>query len=181
MVEALKARNPIYRPVLRFFLWLGSLEGRSQAWLILGLFFGVRLLRQLARSYPATAPVLYPLIFLYAAFVLLTWIADPLFNLLLRLDRFGRLALSREQIVASNWLAGILGLGLAALAAGLTLGSQTLLLSPSSTSRKRRGQGARMRRPRSSAGRSPSPCWGPSSRPGSARACRSPARAPGTD
>ncbi|HSN89079.1 MAG TPA: tetratricopeptide repeat protein [Thermoanaerobaculia bacterium] len=128
IVEAMKARNPIYRPVLRFFLWLGSLEGKSQAWLILGLFFGVRLLRQLARTYPATAPVLYPLIFLYAAFVLLTWIADPLFNLLLRLDRFGRLALSREQIVASNWLAGILGLGLAALAAGLALGSQALLL-----------------------------------------------------
>jgi DMSO reductase anchor subunit len=34
----------------------------------------------------------------------MTWMASPFFNLLLRLNRFGRLALSREQTVASNWL-----------------------------------------------------------------------------
>jgi hypothetical protein len=38
----------------------------------------------------------------------MTWIASPLFNLLLRLNRFGRLALSREQIITSNWVAGCL-------------------------------------------------------------------------
>jgi len=32
----------------------------------------------------------------------MTWLADPLFNLLLRLNRFGRLALSRQQVMASN-------------------------------------------------------------------------------
>lgn len=128
IVEAMKARNPIYRPILRFFLWLGSLQGRSQMWLILGLFFGARLLRLVARSQPSLAPFLYPILFLYLAFVLLTWVADPLFNLLLRLDRFGRLALSREQVQASNWFGGVLGLALTALAAGLVTGSQTLLL-----------------------------------------------------
>jgi hypothetical protein len=38
----------------------------------------------------------------------MTWLAMPLFNLLLRLNRFGRYALSREQTVASNWVGGIL-------------------------------------------------------------------------
>ena len=128
IVEAMKARNPIYRPILRFFLWMGSLQGRSQMWLILGLFLGVRVLRQVARSQPSLAPFLYPLIFLYLAFVLMTWVADPLFNLLLRLDRFGRLALSREQVQSSNWFGGVLGLALVALAAGLATGSETLLL-----------------------------------------------------
>ncbi|MFL6291814.1 MAG: tetratricopeptide repeat protein [Thermoanaerobaculia bacterium] len=128
IVEAMKARNPIYRPILRFFLWLGSLQGRSQMWLILGLFFGARLLRLVARSQPSLAPFLYPVLFLYMAFVLLTWVADPLFNLLLRLDRFGRLALSREQVRASNWFGGVLGLALAALVAGLATGSEMLLL-----------------------------------------------------
>jgi hypothetical protein len=97
-------------------------------WLILGLFFGVRLLRTMARSQPALAPFLYPVIFLYLAFVLLTWVSDPLFNLLLRLDRFGRLALSREQVQASSWFGAVLGLALVALAAGLATGSETLLL-----------------------------------------------------
>jgi tetratricopeptide (TPR) repeat protein len=128
IVEAMKARNPIYRPILRFFLWMGGLQGRSQMWMILGLFFGVRLLRQVARSQPALAPFLYPVIFLYLAFVLLTWVSDPLFNLLLRLDRFGRLALSREQVQASNWFGAVLGLALVALAAGLVTGSENLLL-----------------------------------------------------
>jgi tetratricopeptide (TPR) repeat protein len=128
IVEAMKARNPIYRPILRFFLWMGSLQGRSQMWLILGLFFGVRLLRRVTESQPALKPFLYPVIFLYLAFVLLTWVADPLFNLLLRLDRFGRLALSREQVQSSNWFGGVLGLALIALAAGLITGSETLLL-----------------------------------------------------
>jgi hypothetical protein len=34
----------------------------------------------------------------------MTWLADPLFNLMLRLNRFGRLALSRRQTWASNVL-----------------------------------------------------------------------------
>ena len=54
----------------------------------------------------------------------MTWLADPLFNLLLRLNRFGRLALSREQIVASNWLAGCIATALAMLAAYLAAGNQ---------------------------------------------------------
>jgi tetratricopeptide (TPR) repeat protein len=128
IVEAMKARNPLYRPILRFFLWMGSLQGRSQMWLILGLLFGMRLLRQVARSNPSLAPFLYPLIFLYMFFVLLTWVADPLFNLLLRLDRFGRLALSREQVQASNWFGAVLGVALVSLAAGIVTGSKTLLL-----------------------------------------------------
>lgn len=128
IVEAMKARNPIYRPILRFFLWMGSLQGRSQMWLILGLFFGVRLLRGVAKAQPALAPVIYVVIFLYLVFVLLTWVADPLFNLLLRLDKFGRLALSREQLLASNWFGGVLGFALLSFVVGLVTLSQTLLL-----------------------------------------------------
>jgi len=36
--------------------------------------------------------VIYGLLVAYMAFALLTWLADPLFNLLLRFSRFGRLA-----------------------------------------------------------------------------------------
>jgi hypothetical protein len=49
------------------------------------------------------------------AFVILTWTADPLFNLLLRVNRLGRLALSRQQIWASNCVGGCLLLALVAL------------------------------------------------------------------
>lgn len=46
----------------------------------------------------------------------MTWIGRSLFDLLLRLHPFGRLALSRERIVASNWLGACLLAALAALA-----------------------------------------------------------------
>lgn len=128
IVEAMKARNPLYRPLLRFFLWMSGLEGRTQMFLILGAFFGFRLLRGVSRDNPGLAPFITPVIWAYSGFVLLTWIAEPLFNLFLRLDRFGRHALSRGQIVASNWLGGALGIALVALGTGLATSSSTAFL-----------------------------------------------------
>jgi tetratricopeptide (TPR) repeat protein len=128
IVEAMKARNPLYRPLLRFFLWMSGLEGRTQMFLVLGAFFGFRILSSISRQNPGLAPFITPVIWAYTGFVLLTWIAEPLFNLFLRLDRFGRHALSRGQIVASNWLGGVLGIALVALGAGFATGSSTAYL-----------------------------------------------------
>jgi Tfp pilus assembly protein PilF len=117
MVEALKARHLLYRLMLRYFLWM-SKQSRSSQWiLILGLVVGRRALRMLAEAVPALRPVVVPVLVLLFVFVYLTWVADPLFNLLLRLNRFGKYALSREQRVASNWV-GACALGaMASLAA----------------------------------------------------------------
>jgi len=82
---------------------------------IVGGWFGVRMLSTTARTNPHLAPVIYPIIILYTVFALMTWIASPLFNLILRLNRFGRLALSREETVASNWLGASLALALGML------------------------------------------------------------------
>jgi hypothetical protein len=65
-------------------------------------------------------PWIWAVLLVYLAFGVLIWIAEPLFNLLLRLDRTGSLALSQEQRSASNWvgvcLLGVLAGGLFALA-----------------------------------------------------------------
>lgn len=114
IVEALKARHLVYRLMLGFFLWSGRLSRHLQWVLILGIFFGQRMLSAVANAVPTLAPFLMPAVYAITGFVLLSWLADPLFNLLLRFNRFGRLALTRRQIVASNWLAACL-----ALAAGL--------------------------------------------------------------
>lgn len=115
IVEALKAKHFIYGLMLRYFLWMARLSGQAQWGIVLGAYFGNRLLGGFARSNPEWAPWVLPIQLLYLAFCVLTWIASPLFNLILRLNRFGRLALSREQIVASNWVGGCLlvtGLGI---------------------------------------------------------------------
>ena len=93
--------------------------GRAQWAIILGGYFGNQILGGVAKSNPELAPWVLPLRILYVAFALLTWTADPLFNLLLRLNRFGRLVLTREQIVSTNWIGSCILVALLALAAFL--------------------------------------------------------------
>jgi tetratricopeptide (TPR) repeat protein len=115
MIEALKAKNPIYRVMLAYFLWMARLSPQARWGVILAGYFGSRILRTAADNSPALAPWVMPILVVYIAFVVLTWFAVPLFNLLLRLNRFGRHALSRDQRVGANWF-GVCLLG--ALAGG---------------------------------------------------------------
>ena len=124
VVEALKARNPVYWVMLRYFLWMGRLNASVRWGLILGVYFLNRAAAGLAQQHPTLALLFFPLSLLYIAFVFLSWTAHPLFNLLLRFNRMGRLALSDEDIAASNWVAACL------IAAGGGLGAGVLLRQP---------------------------------------------------
>ncbi|HEY2586640.1 MAG TPA: tetratricopeptide repeat protein [Tepidisphaeraceae bacterium] len=108
MVEALKARHLIYRIMLRYFLWMGRLGRQAQWGIIIGFYVGYRVVLQAAQSKPQLAPFLYPLVGLYVLFAYFTWTSGPFFNLLLRVNRFGRYVLSRDQRIASNWVGGAL-------------------------------------------------------------------------
>jgi tetratricopeptide (TPR) repeat protein len=129
IVEAMKARNPIYGLLLRYFLWMARLSGGAQWAIVLGLLFGQRLLQDLARQNPALKPWVMPILVLYVVFAVMTWIASPLFNLVLRLDRFGRHALTREEVVASNWIGALLVPALVSLVAWLVTDSAAWLLA----------------------------------------------------
>jgi tetratricopeptide (TPR) repeat protein len=118
MVEALKARNPIYRVMLLYFLWMARLSGRARWAVVVGFFIGYQVLKAAADSNPALRPFVLPIIVCYLIFVVLTWVAQPMFNLLLGLNRFGRYALSDHQIVASNWFGGFLAVAVVLSLAG---------------------------------------------------------------
>lgn len=122
IIEALKARHFIYALMLKYFLFMAKLSRSGQWGIILGAYFGNQVLRTLAHNNPALAPWVTPLIILYIVFAIMTWIASPLFNLLLRLNRFGRMVLSRQQIVASNWIGLVLLLALLSLAGSFVYG-----------------------------------------------------------
>lgn len=115
IVEALKARHLIYYVMLRYFLWMAKLSHKAQWAVIVGGVIGYNVLVRTAEGQPALRPFVLPIQVIYLGFVLMTWIADPLFNLVLRTNRFGRLALSREQVVASNWVGACVAVVLAAL------------------------------------------------------------------
>jgi tetratricopeptide (TPR) repeat protein len=123
ILEAIKARNPIYGVMLRYFLFMNRLSGRAQWMILLGGYFGQRALGSLAKSNPALSPWIMPIIIAYVVFALMTWISVPLFNLTLRLHPVGKHALSAEQKRASNWVGACILLALLSLAEWGLIGS----------------------------------------------------------
>ncbi|MCA8986488.1 MAG: tetratricopeptide repeat protein [Planctomycetaceae bacterium] len=105
IVEALKARNFIYRAMLSFFFWMANFSPRTRWFIILGAWGGINLLSASEESLGKLSVVVTPLVMTYFGFVLMTWIAIPLFNFILRFDSYGRLALDRRQTRQANWLA----------------------------------------------------------------------------
>jgi tetratricopeptide (TPR) repeat protein len=123
IVEALKARHLIYRLMLRFFLWMGRQTQAAQWAVVLALVIGPNLLASVAKNAPNLQPFVMPIKVAVFTFVILTWIASPLFNFLLRFNRFGRLALSDEQRVESSWIGGCAVMALACAAIFFATGS----------------------------------------------------------
>ncbi len=116
LLTALKAHNVAFRLILRYFLFM-SRQGMAVRWgVFIAIFFGQRLLNSVGREYPEYGVVVYPLLALLMVFVFSTWLANPLMNLAMRFDRFGRHALTDDQRAQ----AGLVGLAMAA-AAGLFL------------------------------------------------------------
>jgi tetratricopeptide (TPR) repeat protein len=121
IVEAMKARNPFYRLMLQYFFFMSKLSNKAQWGVILVALVGTRLLRSTAKAYPAFEPAAMVIGAMYILFMAATWLARPLFDLVLRVDRFGRLCLSADQIKSSN----LLGFTLLASAAFLAVGFAT--------------------------------------------------------
>lgn len=128
IVEALKARNPIYRVFLKYLFAMSRLKEGMQWAVIIGAYVLYRVLLSVVESNPSLEPLFWPIVGLYLGFVLLTWVADPLFNLSLRLNAFGRLALSETQITASNWIGGFLLAALLMFLTGFATGNSTYYL-----------------------------------------------------
>lgn len=151
IVEALKARHGPYRLFLRYCLWMSRL-GTGKGWLlIIGAYLAYRVLLGVARSNPALAPWLHPLLGAYLVFVLFTWTADDLGLLLLRLHPLGRLSLSRGErigsllfgacLLAAALLGGVWWLSGVGAAGRLALVCALLVLPLTAARRQRPGWG----------------------------------------
>jgi tetratricopeptide (TPR) repeat protein len=102
IIEAMKARNMIYRWMLSYFLWVGSLPPKVQIGLLLGIVFGNQIIAAVTEAVPVLAPYQGWLIAAYLIFAWMSWVASTLFNLVLRLDPFGRLALNDQEKLDST-------------------------------------------------------------------------------
>lgn len=129
MVEALKARYWFYRIFLNYSLWMAKKSASAQWGILLGFYFGSKLLMYINRNYPDTGFITIPLIILYFVFALTTWIIGPVSNLFLRLNSYGKFALSQEEIKSSNLLGTTLLLSVLSGLAYLVSGKELLIMS----------------------------------------------------
>lgn len=110
LVMALKRRSRVLRPVFAFFFWMQRIPPRVRAGLIVGAWLLFQLLSRASDANPALRPLVLPLLIAYGAFCVLTWVADPLMNLALRLHPVGRHALSpQDRLSGTLFGAGTLG------------------------------------------------------------------------
>ncbi|MFD2787058.1 tetratricopeptide repeat protein [Hymenobacter rubripertinctus] len=112
LVSSLKARFWLYNWFYRFMVWTQTLSPGMRQGLFVGLFV-------LSHFVPGLLP-------LYLVLVYMSWFAEPLFNSLLRLNRYGRFALSEEDTHFSNQFLALLLSGGALLLTGKTLDSALL-------------------------------------------------------
>jgi tetratricopeptide (TPR) repeat protein len=119
MVEALKARYLIYRLMLRYFLFMSRLTGRAQWGIVIGALVGFQLIGAAAGRSERLSMIILPLVIAYIGFAYLTYIATPLSNFLLCLNRFGRMVLSREQRIAALSVGAMLGAAVVCAVYGL--------------------------------------------------------------
>ena len=130
LIEALKARNLIYRAVLTWYLFSARLSTRARWALVLGIMFGARVLRKTLQSYEHLAPLAVLVGLAYLSIIYLSWVAVPLFNLMLFLDKLGRHALSREQRSSALAFGAslLLAVGVAAVSLGFGFSSEAAVL-----------------------------------------------------
>lgn len=125
LIETIRATNPLYRLILRYFLMMSRLTGRQQAFVLIGGPLVFRVLGRALNATPSTRWLVAPLIVLWFAIILSTWLAIPLSNLALMLHPLGRHALDAEERVEALIIGALLAvslLGLAAFAAGVGAG-----------------------------------------------------------
>ena len=113
LIYALRARYPLYRPVLWWQMLGHRLTTGKLVWLVLAIFVGVQLI---ARSDAGDTGIGRSVMIGYIAFVWLAWSANALFDVLLFMRKDLRPLLHpREQVAACGVLACIV-LGLVVLA-----------------------------------------------------------------
>lgn len=114
MLEAIKARNWVYRLFLKYAFFMSKLTAQYQWGVIIGLYIAIRALNMLAKSVESFQPFLIPLIVLLSIFAFSTWVITPISNLFLRFNRYGRFLLGEKEKMSANLVAisfGILVLG----------------------------------------------------------------------
>jgi len=107
MLTAMKAKNKIYNLYLRYAFWMTNQSSRNQWIFIIGIYLAYRF-GVTALSASGLSVLAIPLIILYLLFALGSWIMDPLSNMILMFDSFGKYLLDKKDKLSGQLMFGLL-------------------------------------------------------------------------
>jgi tetratricopeptide (TPR) repeat protein len=108
LVMGIKAQNKLFDLFYRYYLWISKLSPKASWAFVIGIILLARITRSLSESGSEFAPVFTVLFGLYIVFVFLVWTINPIFNIFLRFNRFGKYALDKGEIIGANLMAVLL-------------------------------------------------------------------------
>lgn len=129
MQEAMKSKFWLYKLFFKYFNFMARLTANGSWTFLIGTYVLYQVLIRISNSNEALAPFLTPIIYLLLAFFILSWIINPLMNLYLMTNKYGRLLLDDDdkkmaQYTGASLLLAIVGFGLY-----FTLGGDTNLMT----------------------------------------------------
>lgn len=114
MVNAIKGSNFLYSLVLRYSFWINNHKGNFGWGIGIGIFVFSRFLKLLT----AISPIFFLLFLVLFFLIYLSWIINPISNLILKFDAFGKYLLTKDEDKAVNIVSAGLVLGILFGAAG---------------------------------------------------------------
>jgi tetratricopeptide (TPR) repeat protein len=108
MSEALKSQFPPYRWYFLLKEKLSALSAKGSWAYLLGFFVMYRILIAVSKSNPEIAPFLQPIILIFFIFFLSSWIFEPIMNVYLLGNKYGRLLLDKDDKVMAKLCASSL-------------------------------------------------------------------------
>ncbi len=106
MQEALKSRFWLYRLFRKYGEFSARLSAFGSWKLIIGAYIGYRILVNIAQKNEELEPYLMPIVYAIFGIFLLTWLMDPLMNVYLLTNRYGRVLLDKNEKLMAR-LSGI--------------------------------------------------------------------------
>ena len=125
MMEALKARFWPYRMYFKYKEKMSKLSGGGSWAFIIGIYIVYNLVRRAAAEHPA----LWPIVYVLAGLFILTWVMDPLMNLYLLSNKYGRMLLDDDDKTMAKFCGASLLGAIVFLAAYIGTGNDQLIFN----------------------------------------------------
>ncbi|WP_235297890.1 tetratricopeptide repeat protein [Portibacter marinus] len=128
LTEALKSRFWPYKMFYKYQMLMSRMTSQQMWILMIGAYLALRFLSGMADRNPEMAPFLNPVVYLIVAVFLGTWIIQPLMNLYLLTNKYGKFLLDQYDKMAARYVGIALLLAIITLVFSFVTNQDALLL-----------------------------------------------------